>query len=1087
MYPIGVKIEGIRDFLPIRIALGNDISNVLIGGLNGSGKSTLVYAIAYAMGSNKISPNILRSKNIDENASWSASVSVTFHNPHGPYRVDAPEYIEVRVNTSSVSATTYFVYGGNHIDHMEKLYTFRSRESACDYYKTVLKIDADGYFMFWFQGTITMFTNLSDNERFIKVAEMFGIDKHEEMWREALTSLEEAEQELRKSKRLEVENERDLRVHLKDYNDLKDRNNLRAEGIAGKSKLIGLYNQLLSKKIEDTKNRLNEVKPKLAELERKQEEFDQLIKYCNDKKHDLMSKKDKLDLILKHDKNEHSLLRKQIKEKRQKCSEINKELEEIRGMIGNIRNRDLLIRDKAILGEKLSNIKNSIQKINEEITYLNNTLEELNQKKGAAKFRIKTIIDDINTLEAKDKIMPTLEVLLSELKDNEDYQNGLQRSLILDTDKLNQLMESADVISKRTSLLTEGQSRLKERLSAAGYEIATFGEIFDIVEESERDRVEKVFSPLKHTIFVKSNPNNIVEEGAFYVVETDKYMGLTPNDELLKLIFISQDIRRKYSKEFINGLLGWTHHISLNPEDSSEGNYLKLVNGAVLDAYGHRGPVQNERVIGPKALELLRERTNNDIACLKQRISKGNKELSEIKGIITSLRNDIETRKNMNEQLPLLKMEQKTLEEDRGEMELETDSSNKRLEEVQDLRISQSTDRDRYISELNRIDEELSIHEKFDGLSEKIDTFNNLSKEIEESEAKERFLSEEVEESTNVLQNIDTQILEVTSEIRLKSAENSNIEKEIKRWKEEAATLTSEILNNDIIINEKNTELLRMEKEFNGIYDAVMAANIPVDIVDDVDSINLEYLDRKYEQYEKFLSRARNTEVKEDAEVIYNEYLRMFNESHKQLEEAETRFRVLKEKEERHRNDLDRMIYDRYRETNSLFKEYMARVGLEGEIRNITPNSEKLNDGYRWEILAATRAGHSLEKIKPESAKKIGVGVSGGERAVVSLMFALALLSQVEAKPPFYILDEFDSALDESRKHKVIDLYSSVLQRKIIIVSPKMHGKEYLSRFSTFHCIISNEHLESGRAVSDICTLESIEEYEKLDLEGDSI
>ncbi len=80
-------------------------------------------------------------------------------------------------------------------------------------------------------------------------------------------------------------------------------------------------------------------------------------------------------------------------------------------------------------------------------------------------------------------------------------------------------------------------------------------------------------------------------------------------------------------------------------------------------------------------------------------------------------------------------------------------------------------------------------------------------------------------------------------------------------------------------------------------------------------------------------------------------------------------------------------------------------------------------------------------------AGKVGKGVSGGEESLSSLLFALALLQELDINPSFIVLDEFDSALDEGRKAKVFDLYAKMLDRKLIIISPKGHENEYLNHF----------------------------------------
>ncbi len=77
-------------------------------------------------------------------------------------------------------------------------------------------------------------------------------------------------------------------------------------------------------------------------------------------------------------------------------------------------------------------------------------------------------------------------------------------------------------------------------------------------------------------------------------------------------------------------------------------------------------------------------------------------------------------------------------------------------------------------------------------------------------------------------------------------------------------------------------------------------------------------------------------------------------------------------------------------------------------------------------------------------------------------------VGDIEQKPPFYVLDEFDSALDEERKHEIFDLYRQELGRKLIAVSPKVHGDRYLDRFGKFHCVVANPGAAPDRSVSEV-------------------
>ncbi|MBF7083587.1 hypothetical protein IT084_11440 [Desulfallas sp. Bu1-1] len=115
----------------------------------------------------------------------------------------------------------------------------------------------------------------------------------------------------------------------------------------------------------------------------------------------------------------------------------------------------------------------------------------------------------------------------------------------------------------------------------------------------------------------------------------------------------------------------------------------------------------------------------------------------------------------------------------------------------------------------------------------------------------------------------------------------------------------------------------------------------------------------------------------------------------------------------RERDRYNKAVYMRWRRANERFGRFMERLGMVGRIESVPPGEDDRNPSYRWELHVSTRIGHRPERISPETGRMVGEGISGGERAATSLLFALALLGDIEQKPPFYVLDEFDSALDE--------------------------------------------------------------------------
>ena len=103
---------------------------------------------------------------------------------------------------------------------------------------------------------------------------------------------------------------------------------------------------------------------------------------------------------------------------------------------------------------------------------------------------------------------------------------------------------------------------------------------------------------------------------------------------------------------------------------------------------------------------------------------------------------------------------------------------------------------------------------------------------------------------------------------------------------------------------------------------------------------------------------------------------------------------------------------------------------------------------------------------------KVGKGVSGGEESLSSLLFALALLQNLQTSPGFIVLDEFDSALDENRKVKVFDLYEQELKRKLIILTPKSHEETYLDRYSKAFIVQHDPTIPQSKVVGIVKTVQ---------------
>src|SRR4051794_25560853 len=90
------------------------------------------------------------------------------------------------------------------------------------------------------------------------------------------------------------------------------------------------------------------------------------------------------------------------------------------------------------------------------------------------------------------------------------------------------------------------------------------------------------------------------------------------------------------------------------------------------------------------------------------------------------------------------------------------------------------------------------------------------------------------------------------------------------------------------------------------------------------------------------------------------------------------------------------------------------KVGFDGEIDWDMHEDKKGTTRY-YLYLRAKKHGHRMAmedvSVKARDGRQ-GVGLSGGEKLLVSLLHALALLQTIQTNPSFIVLNEFDSALD---------------------------------------------------------------------------
>lgn len=211
--------------------------------------------------------------------------------------------------------------------------------------------------------------------------------------------------------------------------------------------------------------------------------------------------------------------------------------------------------------------------------------------------------------------------------------------------------------------------------------------------------------------------------------------------------------------------------------------------------------------------------------------------------------------------------------------------------------------------------------------------------------------------------------------------------------------------------------------------------------------------------------------AEENYQTVKLEYERLDNEYKRTkvlLEQDIERMENLKEQ-------LETTINMRVLELQKRFKYYMSQFQFEGEISwELIEDRRSRTHFYLY--IKARKEGHrgALEDVSVKArGGKVGKGVSGGEESLSSLLFALALLQNLQTTPGFFVMDEFDSALDEIRKVKVFDLYVQELKRKLIILTPKSHEPQYLDKFGKAFVVQHDPTIPRSKVIGLVKTVVS--------------
>ncbi|MCM3118603.1 hypothetical protein M3610_25795 [Neobacillus sp. MER 74] len=1058
MIPWRLNIAGIRDFPPQTIDLSGEKEHIGLLGPNGSGKSTISFCMGAVLHSGKVDISGLRSANLPVEQMWKASISFLFKN-EGAIKVDAPKFIkfelQIEQTTPQTLAREYTISSGDKPDEWEEQITFKSGDRIQNFtaYKKLLQtkyhIDPDYYYLIWYQNEVNQFSEMAPEERFRIFSEMHGIDKIQKNWEESRELVKEAERSLEEAK-IQQQNRKLLlniqKQKLDQYNDNQQRL---------KNGFIQYYHAL-SVLIIKTQEEINHCTGEEAFLnERIEEVHEQLQTFETNQ----TEQKKQLAVSLAERKElEQQVLElqkklNQLRDDQKKHKEIYEKLEydlaEIRNEISRIPDEETVDRELVKCQKEMERLDPFIENQKHRIEQTDSTIRIANQEVTELKYETKQ--DEPKKIRTQQLLL-----LYSSSHVVEEKIKQLDLKISSDKDQLkewkNRLTEykQEELELKQNELNSPRQKQSKQYFARAGIEVFTLRELIKL-DDSAKLSDEKVFDSIKYTMFV--NSRNFTPPNDLYYVSLP---AILPKAYMTELSDYHLKIRNNLPEQIVPlavKALNWVQ--SFFEEESA----VKIINGILRDEKGLRGIQEEQRyILSVQAVQIrlsklasLIKECENNIMTLTASIGGNELEAQKLRNVVGDVKEaeaffaDEKNRVLRQKRLEFLLIQ---IEEDqKAEIEqikllenLKTERSN--VNAQQKLYLSFKQKWDKYAQEKEKINQLYQLKNKIDDIERGVQYTKNLFE----------IRTEEYDLCQNKCYAIEKTLKSLTNVIQDSLNETTDLKKQLENK-----------------INEKETQqkvYFQYNQELNDL-ENIASAKAKEEKEKMVEQPNWNLAEaREYRESGKttFTNAVNESGIDPYAPENYQKMKEAYDLQTNEVNESEILLVKHQERMEKLRNDLDSTIGGKVLLINKHFKDYIDQFGFEGVIEWDMHEDKKGTTRY-YLYLKARRFGHRMAmedvSVKARGGRQ-GVGLSGGEKSLVSLLYALALLQTIQTNPSFIVLDEFDSALDEGRKVKVFDLYVKELGRKMIILTPKSHDKDYFSRFHKAYVIYHQPDIQQS-------------------------
>lgn len=1044
MIPWRLQFSGVRDYAPTLIDLSGAKDHIMITGPNGAGKSTITFCIGAVLYSAKVDVDGLKSRNLPVEETWKAKISLLFKND-GVMKIDAPDYVQFTLkivqDPGQPVKKEYSISTGDTIDDWEEVIPYTSGDRTFNFtaYKRDLqykyKVDPDLYYLIWYQQEVNQFAVMHPEERFRIFSEMHGIDKVQRDWEESMERVKDTEESVQSAEL----NVKKLKLELSMKKTALDR-------YVDNQKRLHEGGKLYIKSLLELESYY---KSEIARLEEVVSQLDEEISAENDDSTVTNGFKERDEGQLTFYSAEREQLETKIQEEEQKRNEMTEQMEQIQSRIKKLdeelqtitRKKNQIMRTEEEVKEALENLLKEKEQTNlvfaqkqseikvksklwqEKIELITKLQHEVQMNEEFASIHVERLKQYQSSYKVQETILRS-ETSLTENKDRKYKLSRKQREL---QEELRLLVEERDLSARQLESM--------EFFRVQQIQAYPLRELIEL-EEGARLKDEQLFDAIKYTIFF--NGKHVSPPNDLYHVPL---MSIIPDRMITKLPSLHLKVKENLQEEELPQAmkaLWWV-------EQFFKDGPFKVQNGMLYDTMGIRGPQEKSRyILSVRALQIRKEEIEQFLDECNTRISAIDKEILDDTNTIRELNSVIhqvqESEAFMTTKRERILVKQKLEEERNAQIKMEDELKLLETEKENLLPLKASQD---YLEKV--LKEEMEIYLELGKMKDKYEERGSLQRKCDEETTL-------LKEKTSFIKSLEDDSEELDRNI-------TRIERVIRRWKDHLEDI------------ERKVQLLGKKKK-NDSDDKEAAELELVQIIQElVDLKNLVpaiYAETAIETSSKHfppVSQMRNN--REEGKIMFNyartepdidpaaeDNYKTIKLEYERLESEYKRTKILleqdKERMEKLKEHLETTINMRVLELQKRFKYYMSQFQFEGEI-SWEPIEDRRSRTHFYLYIKARKEGHrgTMEDVSVKArGGKVGKGVSGGEESLSSLLFALALLQNLQTSPGFIIMDEFDSALDEVRKVKVFDLYVQELKRKLIILTPKSHEPQYLDKFT---------------------------------------